>query len=78
MTRIICGIFFYGGEFSLRPFESLTHIKTKRSKVTFVTLLLFLKTDPNFDTNAPLFEVRGCNVILVGAILALRGAKNDS
>ena len=27
----------------------------------------YLKTDPNFDTNAPPFELRGCKVILRGA-----------
>ena len=30
----------------------------------------FLKTDPNFNTNAPPFEVRGC-------IFDLGGAKRD-
>ena len=24
----------------------------------------FLKTNPNFDTNAPPFEIRGCKIIL--------------
>ena len=28
-----------------------------------------LKTNPNFDTNAPPFEIRGCKVILGGAFL---------
>ena len=28
--------------------------------------LHFLKTDPNFNTNAPPFEARGCKVILGG------------
>ena len=35
-----------------------------------------LKTNPNFNTNAPLFEVRGCKVILGGAFLGQGGAKN--
>ena len=29
-----------------------------------------LGTDPNFNTNAPPFEVRGCKVILGGAFLS--------
>lgn len=28
-----------------------------------------MKTNPNFNTNAPPFEVRGCKVILGGAFL---------
>ena len=31
---------------------------------------VLLKTNPNFDTNAPPFEVRGCKVILGGAFYA--------
>ena len=34
-----------------------------------------MKTNPNFDTNAPPFEVRGCKVILGGAFYAEGGAK---
>ena len=30
----------------------------------------FLKTNPNFDTSAPPFEVRGCKVILGGAFFS--------
>ena len=33
-----------------------------------------LKTNPNFNTNAPSFEVRGCKVILGGAFYAEGGA----
>ena len=33
-----------------------------------------LKTNPNFDTNAPPFEVRGCKVILGGAFSCQGGA----
>ena len=36
----------------------------------------YLKTNPNFNTNAPPFEVRGCKVILGGAFLGQGGAKN--
>ena len=36
-----------------------------------------MKTNPNFDTNAPPFEVRGCKVILGGAILDW-GVQNHS
>ena len=36
--------------------------------------LLLLKTNPNFDTNAPPFEVRGCKVILGGAFFSQGGA----
>ena len=32
--------------------------------------VLFLKTNPNFNTNAPPFEIRGCKVILGGAYLS--------
>jgi hypothetical protein len=28
---------------------------------------LLLKTNPNFDTNAPPFEVRGCKAVFGGA-----------
>lgn len=35
----------------------------------------FLKTNPNFNTNAPPFEIRGCKVILGGAFLSKGGAK---
>jgi len=34
-----------------------------------------MKTNPNFNTNAPLFEVRGCKVILGGAFLS-QGVQN--
>ena len=30
-----------------------------------------MKTNPNFDTNAPPFEVRGCKIILGGCIQSL-------
>ena len=33
-----------------------------------------MKTNPNFDTNAPPFEVRGCKVVLGGAFLGQGGA----
>ena len=36
----------------------------------------YLKTNPDFNTNAPPFEVRGCKVILGGAFLGQGGAKN--
>ncbi len=42
----------------------IPHIKTKsRAMHDFFVL----KTDPNFDTNAPPFEIRGCKAILGGA-----------
>ena len=34
----------------------------------------FLKTNPNFNTNAPPFELRGCKVNLGGAFLSRGGA----
>jgi hypothetical protein len=34
----------------------------------------FLKTESNFNTNAPPFEIRGCKIILGGAFLSQRGA----
>ena len=34
----------------------------------------FLKTNPNFNTNAPPFEVRGCKSSLGGAFLGYGGA----
>ena len=37
----------------------------KKNPKTFV--FGFLKTNPNFNTNAPPFEVRGCKVSLGGA-----------
>ncbi len=42
-----------------------------KKEVTFGTQksLLFLKINPNFNTNAPPFEIRGCKVILEGAFL---------
>ena len=43
-----------------------------------VGYLLFLKTNPNFDTNAPLFKVRGCKVILGGAFYAGGGKYGKS
>ena len=53
--------------------------------VTFVCVLnmgsdalrlycFYLETNPNFNTNAPPFEVRGCKVILGGAFL-VRGVQ---
>ena len=33
-----------------------------------------MKTNPNFNTNAPPFEVRGCKVILGGAFSCQGGA----
>ena len=35
-----------------------------------------LKTNPNFDTNAPPFEIRGCKVILGGAFFNSGGGAN--
>ena len=35
-----------------------------------------MKANPNFNTNAPPFEVRGCKVILGGAFLDWGGAKS--
>ena len=35
-----------------------------------------MKTNPNFNTNEPPFEVRGCKVILGGAFLGQGGANN--
>ncbi len=37
--------------------------------------MLLLGTNPNFDTNAPPFEQRGCKVILGGAFLRKGGAR---
>ncbi len=36
-----------------------------------------MKTHPNFNTNAPPFEVRGCKVILGGAFLS-QGVQNTN
>ena len=35
----------------------------------------FMKTNPNFDTNAPPFEIRGCKDILGGAFFNSGGCK---
>ena len=48
-----------------------------RYKITVIPLYqndgYSLNTDPNFNTNAPPFEVRGCKVILGGAFLGQGG-----
>ena len=54
---------------SLPPF-SFTQ-KKKRYPVGYP---FFLKTNPNFNTNAPPFEIRGCKVILGGAFSCQGGA----
>ena len=51
-------------------------------KKTTVTLMqqnngCSLKTNPNFDTNAPPFEARGCKVNLGGAYLS-QGVQNTN
>ena len=48
----------------------------KRSNFWSTKVTSFLKTNPNFDTNAPPFEIRGCRVVLGGAFYAEGGAKN--
>ena len=35
-----------------------------------------MKANPNFDTNAPPFEVRGCKVIFRGCIFRIRGCNS--
>ena len=49
-------------------------IVKKQNRQVSIETCRFLKTDPNFDTNAPPFEVRGCKVILGGEFLGQRGA----
>ena len=44
-------------------------------KPYFKRFLGIMKTNPNFNTNAPPFEVRGCKVILGGCIFLSRGCK---
>ena len=39
--------------------------------------LALLKTNPNFNTNAPPFEIRGCKVILGGAFSCQGGCKSS-
>jgi hypothetical protein len=41
-----------------------------KKKTTPFGVVFFLKTNPNFNTNAPPFEARGCKVILGGAFLS--------
>ena len=41
-----------------------------KTTATFIEAAAILKTNPNFDTNAPPFEPRGCKVILGGAYLS--------
>ena len=41
--------------------------KKKRAETLYQSFSPFMGTDPNFDTNAPPFEVRGYKVILGGA-----------
>ena len=49
-----------------------------RYKITVIPLYqndgYSLKTNPNFNTNAPPFEARGCKVFLGGAFYAEGGA----
>jgi hypothetical protein len=40
-----------------------------KRKATPDGVAFFLSNDPNFNTNAPPFRVRGCKVILGGAFL---------
>ena len=58
----------------------MLHEKRKKALLykgfPYIATLFRLKTDPNFNTNAPPFIVRGCKVILGGAFLGQGGAKN--
>ena len=47
---------------------------SKRPHLSATNVVFLLKTNPNFNTNAPPFEVRGCKVILGGAFLSQGGA----
>ena len=46
----------------------------EKQKTALLGGFLFLATNPNFNTNAPSFEVRGCKVILGGAFSCQGGA----
>ena len=52
--------------FTPTPFSSPL-FKSSNKKVHPIGCTFLLKTNPNFDTNAPPFEVRGCKVISRGA-----------
>ena len=56
----------------------LRHIliaEMKEVSYSFGSLIIFKKNNPNFDTNAPPFKVRGCKVILGGAFFNSGGCK---
>ena len=57
----------------VEPRDLVANPTPPKAKHTF-TVCFALKTDPNFDTNAPPFDVRGCKVILGGAFLSQGGA----
>ena len=63
----------FTGGLQLHGFESLPY---NAEKTNHERGWSFLETNPNFNTNAPPFEVRGCKVILGGAFLGQGGAKN--
>ncbi len=50
-------------------------IPSEQIKRTINDGSFYLKTNPNFNTNAPPFEVRGCKVILGGAFSCQGGGK---
>ena len=54
--------------------ENHTLQAEKQEKTLISGEIKVLKANPNFNTNAPPFEVRGCKVILGGALYAEGGA----
>ena len=44
-------------------------LQLKINPHTLLGVWIYLKTNPNFNTNASPFEVRGCKIILGGAFL---------
>lgn len=65
LLKALIGFCTIAGEESKRKAEPRTRSASRLS----------LKTNPNFNTNAPPFEIRGCKVILGGAFLSKGGAK---
>ena len=63
------------GHLHLDWFESLSLFSAKKRPPFWV--VFFLKTNHNFNTNAPPFEVRGCKVNLGGAYLS-QGVQNTN
>ena len=64
-------IFLNNEVYYYRKTVAATRLKIKK-RLVFTSR--FLKTNPNFNTNAPPFGVRGCKVILGGAFYAEGGA----